>query len=216
MSLTRGRVIAASELTDAERVAPPGSTGPARARVVRREIVDASERAREIVATAEARAAELLSAAERDAAQVRLRAEAEGRADGAAQLAARALALHAHEAALDERALDRSVALAQLLAERVLGAELSIAPDKIASLARAALSEAKGARRATIVAHPEDAAILERAISSLGLDAEAIRIQKDAGRTRGNLRVETDIGALDAELAPQLERLALKLRESLR
>ncbi len=193
---------------------PAAATG--RARVVPRAIVDASARADAIVADAQARAAELLATAERDAAQVRLRAEAEGRADGAAQLAARAIALQTLEAQADERALDRAVALARLLAERVLGEQLSLAPDKIASLARAALAEAKGARRATIVAHPEDATILERAISSLGLDAEAIRIQKDGARARGNLRVETDIGALDAEIAPQLERLALKLRETLR
>jgi flagellar biosynthesis/type III secretory pathway protein FliH len=29
------------------------------------------------------------------------------------------------------------------------------------------------------------------------------------------LRIETDIGVLDADLAPQLDRLALRLRETL-
>lgn len=217
MSVTRGRVIATGELRDSARpVAERAAPVAPRARVAPRAIVDASERAARIVDAAEARARELLAAAERDAATVRLRAEEEGRADGAAGLAAKAIALHAREAAADEHALDRAVALARLLAERVLGEELSLAPDKIASLARAALAEAKGARRATIVAHPEDATILERAIAGLGLDADAIRIQKESGRARGNLRVETDIGVLDAALAPQLERLALKLRETLR
>ena len=37
----------------------------------------------------------------------------------------------------------------------------------------------------------------------------------DSARARGSLRIETDIGVLDADLAPQLDRLALRLRETL-
>jgi flagellar biosynthesis/type III secretory pathway protein FliH len=76
------------------------------------------------------------------------------------------------------------------------------------------LTEACGARRATIIAHPDDAALLERAGDGLGL-AEAVRLVSDPTRARGCLRVETDVGVLDADLAPQLDRLALRLRETL-
>jgi len=214
VTLARGRVIPASELGGAE---PVGSErrGLARGRVEPRAVVDAAARAQQIVASAEQKAAALLQDAEREAAQVRLRAEEEGRAEAAAEVAAKALALADHEARADERQLDRAVDLARILAERLLGAELELDPGRVVALARQALGEARGARRVTIVAHPEDVAALERSLDTLGLDPGSTRIQADSSRSRGNLRLETDIGVLDAELGPQLERLALKLRQSL-
>jgi flagellar biosynthesis/type III secretory pathway protein FliH len=74
---------------------------------------------------------------------------------------------------------------------------------------------ARGARRLAIVAHPEDAKLLSDSIASLGVAVEAVRIVPDSARSRGSLRIETDIGVLDADLAPQLDRLALRLRETL-
>jgi flagellar biosynthesis/type III secretory pathway protein FliH len=178
-------------------------------------VLEAAERAQAIVAAAEARAATLLNDAERAAAELHLRAETEARADAAATIAARALSLRHHEARADERALDRSVALARLLAERLLGESLRVAPEQVVALARQALGEARGARRITLVAHPEDAKLLELSLPALGLDAAAAVVRSDPGRSRGNLRIETEIGVLDAELTPQLDRLSLKLRESL-
>jgi flagellar biosynthesis/type III secretory pathway protein FliH len=209
-------VIKAQALAGATRVALQieEKTLP-RGQVVRSEVLQAAERARSLLAVAEARAAHVVSDAEHAAAELRLRAEAEGRADAAAKIAARAIALRQHEARADERALDRSVELARLLAERLLGESLRVAPEQVVSLAKQALGEARGARRITLVAHPEDARILEQSLPALGLDQATAQVRSDAARTRGNLRIETEIGVLDAELAPQLTRLALKLRESL-
>jgi flagellar biosynthesis/type III secretory pathway protein FliH len=186
-----------------------------RGRVVSRDVLLAAEQAAAIVARAEEQARRLIAVAQAQAAELCLRAEAEGRADAAASLAARALALHAREAESAERELDRLVEVARILAERLLGEALSLAPERIVALARQALAEARGARRVTIVGHPEDAARLERSLGELGLSADLTRIVADPRRPRHNLRLETEIGTLDAELAPQLERLALKLRETL-
>jgi flagellar biosynthesis/type III secretory pathway protein FliH len=98
----------------------------------------------------------------------------------------------------------------------LLGESLRVAPEQVIALAKQALAEARGARRISLVAHPDDARILEQALPSLGLDPTTAQVRADTTRSRGNLRIETEIGVLDAELAPQLERLALKLRESLR
>ena len=103
-----------------------------------------------------------------------------------------------------------------MLSERLLGQALALDPELVTGLARQALSEARGARRVRIFAHPEDAAILRRDASTLGLAESAVSITEDANRARGQLRLETDIGVLDAELAPQLDRLAKRLRETLR
>ncbi|HEY3255722.1 MAG TPA: FliH/SctL family protein [Polyangiaceae bacterium] len=216
MKLGLGRVLKADRLSGAAPVSLEleEKTLP-RGQIVRREVLEAAERARSLLATAEARAAQVISDAQRAAAELQLRAEAEARADAAAKIAVRALALRHHEARADERALDRSVQLARLLAERLLGESLRVAPEQVIALARQALSEARGARRITLVAHPEDAKLLEFSLPALGLDAAVVQLRPDSARGRGNLRIETEIGVLDAELAPQLERLALKLRESL-
>jgi flagellar biosynthesis/type III secretory pathway protein FliH len=216
VKLVTGRVVKAQALTGAPRVhlEIEEKTLP-RGQVVRGEVLEAAERARALLGAAEARAAHVVGDAEQAAAELRLRAEAEGRADAAAKIAARAIALRQYEARADERALDRSVELARLLAERLLGESLRVAPEQVVSLAKQALREARGARRITLVAHPDDARILEQALPALGLDPTTALVRADATRARGNLRIETEIGVLDAELAPQLERLALKLRESL-
>jgi len=216
MKLGQARIIKADGLSGATPVTVivEDKTLP-RGHVVRREVLEAAERARNLVAAAEAQAAQLINDAQRAAAELRLRAETEARADASAKIAARALALRRHEARADERALDRSVELARLLAERLLGESLRVAPEQVVALARQALGEARGARRITLVAHPEDAKLLEISLPSLGLDAAVMVVRADPARSRGNLRIETEIGVLDAELAPQLERLSLKLRESL-
>jgi flagellar biosynthesis/type III secretory pathway protein FliH len=216
MKLGQGRIVKAETLAGGAPVALPveQKTLP-RGHLVHRVELEAAERAQALIAAAEARAARLVGEAERAAAELRLLAETEARADAAAKIAAHALALRQHEARADERALDRNVELARLLAERLLGESLRVAPEQVVSLAREALAQARGARRITLVAHPEDATLLESSLPGLGLDPAVARVRPDPARTRGNLRIETEIGVLDAELAPQLDRLSLKLRESL-
>lgn len=215
MTVTRGRIVkSANQAALAGTVgADPG--GLPRGRIARREVVDAEARARAIVARAEQEAAKIIETAERASAGIRLRAESEGRADGAAAIAAKALALAAQEAQADERALDRAVDLARLLAERLLGEALAVDPTRVVALAREALREARGARKLTLRAHPDDAPLLERSLAELGLDQATAAVVPDASRARGNLRIQTEIGVLDAELAPELDRLSAKLRESL-
>jgi flagellar biosynthesis/type III secretory pathway protein FliH len=215
--MSRGRVLTreqAAEATPLRRLALP-ERGLPFGRVVPKALVDASAEAARLLAKARVEAQALVAAAERRAADLKLLAEAEARAEASAKLAAHALALATHEAKADERALDRTVALARLLAERLLGASLAVAPEQVVALARQALGEARGARRLAIVAHPEDAELLSQALPSLGVALETLRVVPDGARTRGSLRIETDIGVLDADLAPQLDRLALRLRETL-
>jgi flagellar biosynthesis/type III secretory pathway protein FliH len=224
MTLTFGRVVKAADLGEARELptdpaddAPTALFQPSlpRGRAVPREVVTAAEEGAAIIARARAEAERILQSAERGVAELRLRAEAEGRADAVAALAARSIALQVREAASLDRELDRVVELAKILAERLLGERLGLDPERVVALARQAIAEATGARRITIVAHPEDAARLEAALASLSSGAEVVRVVADSKRARHGLRLETDIGVLDAELAPQLERLALKLRESL-
>jgi len=212
----RGRVLPREAVESAPPLRRPALVERAlpRARVAPRALVEAAAEAERVLSKARVEAQLLLESAERKAADLRLRAETEARADAAAKLAAHALSLASYEAKADERSLERSIDLARLLAERLLGASLAVAPEQVVALARQALSEARGARRLSIVAHPEDAKLLSDALPSLGVAPEIVRVSADGSRKRGSLRIETDIGVLDADLAPQLDRLALKLRES--
>jgi flagellar assembly protein FliH len=126
-----------------------------------------------------------------------------------------ALELRKRQAELSKNVLDRSVDFATLLAERLLGEELSLAPERIVALARQALTEAAGARHAIIVAHPRDACELRSGLANLGSLLDSIGIEDDAELTRGYIRVETELGVIEADLRGQLERLATQLRKLL-
>lgn len=216
MSLTFGRVHKAEELAASDAIAwqAPAADALPRARVVPAQLVEASRQAAAIIANAERRAAQLLADAEGELERVRERAEREARAQAASSLAERLLALQALEAKADERALDRVVGLARLLAERLLGETLALDPTRVSALARTALGEARGARSIRIVAHPEDSRLLEELLAAAAF-AHVTQLVADPARARGNLRLETEIGVLDADLAPQLDHLAARLREGL-
>jgi flagellar biosynthesis/type III secretory pathway protein FliH len=107
------------------------------------------------------------------------------------------------------------MSLSVLLAERLLGHALELRPEHVAALARQALVEARGARRATIEAHPLDAEALQRHLVDVGTTDAVVEVRASAELTRGSLRVHTNLGTLDAKLTPQLERLAKALRDAL-
>jgi flagellar biosynthesis/type III secretory pathway protein FliH len=215
MKLGFGRVVPPERAGETRTTAFPTPAPERRfGRVAPAELLAAAEHGRALLERAEAEANALLERARAEALLLKERAAAEGRAEAAATLAARELALTSREQKALETGLDDSVELARLLAERLLGEALAVEPGRIAALARQALTEANGAKRVTIVAHPDDVPLLERALLA-GELAGVASIASDAGRARGSLRLETNVGTLDAELAPQLERLAARVRESL-
>ncbi len=217
MSVRRGRVLSAEALTGAG--APAAASAPrARAggpRVLARATLEAELAAARRLQAAEAEAEAIVRAARAAAAELAAELAQEAQQQAATAVAAQALALAAREQRADELQLERSLELAVLLAERLLGAALELRPSLVASLARQALGEVRGARRLRVVAHPQDLAALEVELASLAFPAEALELRADASRARGALRLETDAGVLDGELAPRLERLAARLREQL-
>jgi len=215
VSLSFGRVLKA---TEADRAAPlrgpPPHPLPLGRRVPRVE-VDALERARHLLAESERRAAQITERAERQAAALRLEAEARARAEAAATIAGQALALAEQRARSEERQTDRIVEIARLLAERLLGEVLELSPERVASLARQAIAQVRGAAHVTLLAHPEDVPHLQAAVQTWDLELRTLRVVPDPSAARGNLRLETEIGTLEAALGPQLDRLAAKVREEL-
>lgn len=216
MTLVRGRLVKASVHADAATVVPiSGVTRPVGRRLPA-AVASAQDEARRVVEAAEARASEIVAKAQAEADAIRARAAEEGREDGAAALAQAWIRLHAAEDERLERELDRNLALARLMAERILGENLDLRPERILDIAREVLSQARWARRIHIHAHPDDAALLARETRALGLEQAQVEVHAAPSRSRGSLRLETDLGTLDADLAPQLDRLVAALREGLR
>ena len=214
MTLGFGRVLPAApddELSTASRrAAAPRALG----RVVPADVVHASDQARAIVARAEDAARKLLENAENRAAALASEVTARAKTEAATALAARELAVAARETHALERERDQIVALARLLAERLLGETLRLDPTRVVALARQTLTEARGARKLTLAVHPDDVPHLERALAAQELPPP-VTVIADASRRPGSVRLDTELGSLDAELAPQLDRLAQKLREAL-
>jgi flagellar biosynthesis/type III secretory pathway protein FliH len=125
------------------------------------------------------------------------------------------LRLEQREAAVDEASLERSVAIARLLAERLLGTALRLDADVVADMAREAMVHLWRSRRVIIHAHPEDVPSLERHVTTYGMPPERIQIQPDPDRKRGCLRFVSDFGELDGDIGPQLDRLVDVIRQEL-
>ena len=179
--------------------------------VVPREVYDAAEEAKRIVDEARSEAKRIVDEAERDAAAIRQRAQDEGLEAGRAEAAT----LLARAAALRDRALvdaekdTATVALAA--AERIVGEELAIAPEHIASIVGQALARARRANEVVVTVCPEDAESLrtlqEKVAAHAGQPAR-FSIREDPAVSRGGCVVRTELGEIDARVEVQLAALA--------
>jgi type III secretion protein L len=214
--VTRGRVL--TNVEDASAL-PFSATAPSSqpiARRIPREVVDAHAEARAIVSRAEDTAKTLLAEARKASSNVAALAAGEARDLEVAKLASAFLLLRSREEARAEGDIARAIALAVMLAERLVGAELEVHPQRIAQMARRALEEARGARKVTIAAHPLDVDALRSKVDELNVLTGALEIAADPTLSRGSLSLHTDLGSLDARLNPQLDRLAAALRDAFR
>jgi flagellar biosynthesis/type III secretory pathway protein FliH len=216
MTIRRARIIRASGTTAAQGtpllLLRPGT---AQRRRIAREELQSKLEAERIVEEARSQAEVIAVRAHEQARTEAALAARQAQEQAEAKLAARWLAMRHAESVRLERDAERIVAVGVALAERLLGAALELAPARIADLARTAIAEARGARRIAIEAHPLDAAALLQNLGEAGLDAQSVEIREDGALARGELRLQTDIGTIDAKLAPRLERLAAALRDAL-
>jgi flagellar biosynthesis/type III secretory pathway protein FliH len=205
MTLARARIIKgafASADPNATRPPTPTVTSLPMGRRIARDVMAAHDEAERI-----------REAARQDAGRIADEARAQAREDEIARLAATFLALKKADEDRAERDLERTVEIAKILAERLVGEGLAIEPGRIAALAANALTETRGARSVRIDAHPDDVASLREALTAVGHSAT---VNADATLSRGSLVVHTDLGSIDAQLRPQLDRLAKALREAMR
>lgn len=215
MSIGRARIVKAA--FDAARVATAPTevdTAPALARRVPAAVMAAKEEAERILEAArrdaEAMAREARAEAERTAAD----AAANARETALARLAAETLVARAAEEQRRERDLQRTVELATILAERIVGEALAIEPTRLRHLAAEVLRETRGARKLRIEANASDLEALRGLLDSLDLPMAELEANPELGP--GSLVVQTELGRVDARLKPQLSHLADALHEAMR
>jgi hypothetical protein len=182
---------------------------------VQRSVAEARAEAARILTRAREEAQLILARAESTTSDLIVQQQARARADALCLVVGEALELRKRQADLQHQALDRNIGFATLLAERLLGEELSLSPERVRALARQALKEAAGARHAVVAAHPRDAAELRSGLSGVATLLDSIEIEDDAALARGHLRVETELGVIEADVRGQLDRLAAQLKKLL-
>jgi flagellar biosynthesis/type III secretory pathway protein FliH len=142
--------------------------------------------------------------------------QAARRADELADAAALMIRASSRAAEADERNLDRLIDLSRLLAERLLGSALALRPEAIVSLARSVLEEARSARRVHVFVNPAHVSDIEGATLAFDPERRIHAVSADTALGPGDVRLETELGTVEARIDPELERLAHRLRDALR
>jgi len=211
---TRARVLR-EERTEGARVVSPEQVLLPSAKRILRERIEASAEAMRVVDHAKTEATAVLERARREAREEAAAAIEAAKQEAEVQGAARWIGVRVAEEQRLERDADRILSVAIAMAERLLGAALELDSARIVSIATSALAEARGARRAVIDAHPVDADALRHHLGGTGLALSSVEVRDDPGLSRGDLRLHTDLGAIDARLGVRFERLAWALRDAL-
>jgi flagellar biosynthesis/type III secretory pathway protein FliH len=104
------------------------------------------------------------------------------------------------------------VSLARILAERLVGQALAESDTALFHYAATIIDEARGARALSLHAHPGDATRLR---TSLAFAERDVRVVADDSLAPGQLRVESELGSVEASPATSLARLAERARTAL-
>lgn len=94
------------------------------------------------------------------------------------------------------------------LARQVVRHELATAPERVAAVATEAVQALLlSARHVTVHVHPQDLPLVAEGAEE-ALQARGARLQADPALSRGGVRVESEIGAIDARLETRWSQAA--------
>lgn len=119
-------------------------------------------------------------------------------------------------AQMPDRLAPQVTAMALEVAARIVRAELSVRPERVADIVRGAIRRATDRERLMIHVNPSDVAIVREAAPEFGTQIGGItrvEVVDDPRIPAGGCIVETPSGDIDARLATQFERLAQALAD---
>jgi flagellar assembly protein FliH len=102
------------------------------------------------------------------------------------------------------------VALATGVARKIVGRELAVRPELVATVVRQALNQLESAGSICIKLNPDDIALLNELKADLfagGSEPAAIAFKGDPSIERGGCVIETDAGDIDARLETQFQAI---------
>jgi flagellar biosynthesis/type III secretory pathway protein FliH len=213
MNVPRATIVRDEAAARADVVAAREPDVSRRARTMHREVAEACLQAERMIEAARLEARAILDRAEAQALQQQEQAKQRGHEEARVELAASWIALRTREARADSNALDRTLSIARLLAERLIGEQIRMSPEVLVTMAREAIAQFWQAESITVRACASDLETLRRHISDLGVPEAALRLEHEAHCSPGSIRVETEQGELDASIGVQLDRLVAALRK---
>lgn len=200
-------------------VQPPVRDGqdPNAVKVIEREVLLAHGEARTIVDSARSRARTIVEEAEREAEALRSAAREEGYARGLAEWEQRILAVGDAVRERVEASRQDVVQLAIRMAEKILRRRLEEDPGVLLPMLEEALATLRSYQsgQVRVRVHPADReAIEQRRSEAAARDSRwrALELVADDKLERGSLRVETDFGTIEADVATQLAAIEAAFR----
>ncbi|HEX2675594.1 MAG TPA: FliH/SctL family protein [Polyangiales bacterium] len=161
-------------------------------------------------------ASQIVARAEDEARVLRERAYAEGSEQGRAQAASALFDV----AELRRRSVDQAESSAVeaivLITKRLIGEAFATDRTRIVELVSSLLARVRRARQLIVHVHPADAATLRDSLDQPWLRRLALEgtleVRDDASLERGGVRIESNLGELDARVDTRLHELTRALR----
>ena len=135
------------------------------------------------------------------------RAEAQAKIEGLASKLAHSIEeITGQRGRLRHEAEQQIVALSLAIARRILHRELTVEPEAVTGLLKAALERLDIRELRRIRVHPDTAHMLEKQLEKIGLPRK-VELIADVALERGALVLESESGSLDASVETQLAEI---------
>jgi type III secretion protein L len=179
-------------------------------KVLKREVFEAAQEARDVVSIAQERARQIVEQAEREREAIREKAREQGKAEGLTEWN-RILADTTRRAEeLTKSWEETMLRLSVRVAEKIVGEQLRLHPDTIVEIVREVLKNVRPGKRLTIQVNPTEAqrvrARIDRLREGLGTSSE-IEIVATSSVPAGGCMIDSELGIIDARLETQLKCL---------
>jgi flagellar biosynthesis/type III secretory pathway protein FliH len=180
-------------------------------RVVPRAVGDALQQVVAIKDAAQQEAAKIIQDAHVEAAQIRAVAAAEGAHVGRCEAIAQLAEVRSKIVVEDRITEGQIVSLALDVARLVLDREARVDKQMVAEIARKALSRVRRAQSIVLRVHPGDAQEAQARVREwivAGAETTLLEVVGDESIALGSVRVECELGVIDASLSAQLAAIA--------
>jgi flagellar assembly protein FliH len=132
-----------------------------------------------------------------------------------AQLGALVASFDAELARLESQIADGVAASATALAQQVVRSEVATRPELVAQVASHAVEAVLlSARHIRVHVNPDDLPLVQQGAAD-ALAARNARLMADAGISRGGVRIESDLGRIDATIETRWKQAAAALGQNL-